>query len=306
MIALGQERRRHGHWVLATEMAERHRGIADADMARDADFWLSVCQMYRGASELALGELEWAKWAFRAAEHQFRLQHHPHGTMVALLAQGRAWQLKPAMSEAKDTYSRCERLCAELEQRTQTAHDFRRRQVYANPRAWLRDAIASIRESEFPRLVREVEVVAGEPAYLLAGDDHCQTTSVFLDGEHLHLLGCENGRAEKMCSLNPYVQYFVAHVQGDSMQGTTNRGRQIDICAGDRLLVRFETGWPDSETLGVFKEADRSPLVKIFRQRPGTKILASANPLYGDRVFDADAPVLCYLGTVIAILKPAD
>ena len=285
-IALGQEYRRRGWWELATEKVIRQRIAADAEMAQDADFWLSLYYMYWGGKELARGKFSLACGSFSAAERQFGLQHHLHGTMVAVLAQGRAWQLAHRSAvEVAAIYTRCEHLCVELEQQAYRRHDFLRQRTYANTQAWLQGAITKLQQSMFPRLVREFDAVAGEPAYLLADDMAHETTTILLENELLHLRGIDNGRREMTVDLNPYDHYFVTHVHGDSMCGTTARGRQIDIRNGDRLLSRQHDGWPDNETIAVFKEADRTPLVKIFRQRPGMFILASANPFYGDRVF---------------------
>lgn len=306
-IAFGQEYRKRGQWDSATEMIVRQMATANAEMTEDAAFWSSVWYMYLGAAELTRGRTSWAGGHFSRAERKFRLQHHLHGTMVAVLAQGRAWQLgRRAATEVATIYARCEHLCAELEQLAYKRHDFHRQRTYANTRAWLQDAITMLRQSMFPQLVREFDAVAGEPAYLLADDMTRETATILLEEELLHLRSVDNGRREMTVELNPDDHYFVTHVHGDSMCGTTARGRQIDIRNGDRLLARQYGGWPDNETIGVFKEADRTPLVKIFRHRPRTKILASANPLYGDRIFDEAAPALSYLGPVIAILTPAD
>jgi tetratricopeptide (TPR) repeat protein len=308
LISLGQEDRRRGRWSAAAEKAERHRQTASSDTDQEGQFWLAICYMYQGATNLAEGSFERARDYFRAAEFEFRRQRHCHGRMAALLARGQALQfdLEGNPEKAADLFQDCERLCAELEQRAANLHLSSKRQAYVNLRKRLNTTTARLRQSGFPRLVRELDVIAGEPAYLLSDDNSRQSPRMFVDDELMTLKDCENARGEISCSLHPRTTYLIARVMDDNMDGTMSSGRRIAIRSGDRLLVRGEDGWPLDETIGFFKEPNRDPSVAIFRQLPDEVVLVSANPLCKDRNYGSAAASLQYLGAVMAILEKTE
>jgi len=308
LISQGRAYRRRGEWALATENAVKCHVTADLDISQGGDLWLAISHMYQGAGHFAQGEISTARGYFVVAEREFRRQRHCHGKLVALMAQARTWQFDreadPEM--ASDLFKRSELICAELEARASSSHLFTKVQVYANLRAKLRCILTKLRQSAHPRLVRELENIAGEPAYLLSDENSCETSRLFINEELLDLKSYEDARDLISWGLSHHVMYLVAKAQDAKMDGSLSEGHRINIRSGDRLLVEGQDRWPATETIGLFKEPPHSIFVAIFRRHPGGFVLASANPKYQDHNYLDSTATVRYLGKVMAILDEAD